>query len=60
MGGLLLTWEQLAHELDFGISGSTMKRAMRSMDYHKCVACTKGWVSKRVAKKRVEYAETAL
>jgi hypothetical protein len=56
----IFTWGQLAHELDFGVSGRTMKRAMGSMDYHKCVACTKGWVSKRVAKKRVEYAETAL
>jgi hypothetical protein len=56
----ILTREQLAHELDLGVSGRKMKRAMRSMDYHKCVACTKGWVSKRVAKKQFEYAETAL
>jgi hypothetical protein len=30
------------------------------MDYYKCVACTKGWMSKKIAVKRVEFAETYL
>jgi hypothetical protein len=56
----VLTWDQLAQELDFDVSGWTMKRALGSMDYHKCIACTKGWVSQQVAKKRVEFCETHL
>jgi len=56
----VLTWAQLAKELDFGVSGDTMKRALGSLDYHKCVACTKGWVSQRCAKQRVQFAETHL
>ncbi|KAF1835735.1 hypothetical protein BDW02DRAFT_567775 [Decorospora gaudefroyi] len=30
------------------------------MNYHKCIACTKGWVSQRCAKERVHYSETML
>jgi hypothetical protein len=56
----VLTWEQLANELDFGVSGWTLKRALGSLDYRKCVACAKGWVSKRSAKMRVQHAETYL
>ncbi|KAF1938862.1 hypothetical protein EJ02DRAFT_498537 [Clathrospora elynae] len=56
----VLTWEQLANELDFGVSGWTLKRALGSLDYHKCMACVKGWVSKRSAKMRVQHAETYL
>ncbi|KAF1831151.1 hypothetical protein BDW02DRAFT_572326 [Decorospora gaudefroyi] len=37
-----------------------MKRALGLMDYHKCIACTKGWVSYKSAKIRVQYAETML
>tara|TARA_R110002003_G_scaffold699_2_gene21083 strand:- start:3774 stop:4625 length:852 start_codon:yes stop_codon:yes gene_type:complete len=48
----VLTWEQLAHKLDFGVSGRTMKRALGSLDYRKCIACTEGWVSARNAEKR--------
>jgi hypothetical protein len=56
----VLTWQQLAIELDFGVSGSTMRRALGSLDYHKCIACTKGWVSARSAKRRREFSETLL
>jgi hypothetical protein len=56
----VLTWDQLANELDFGVSGWTLKRALGSLDYHKCMACAKGWVSKRSAKMRVQHAKTYL
>jgi hypothetical protein len=38
----VLTWEQLSTESDFGVSGWTLKRALGSMNYYKCIACTKG------------------
>jgi hypothetical protein len=37
-----------------------MKRALGSLEYHKCIACTKGWVSQKCAKQRVRHSETAL
>ena len=51
-----LTWEQLGFEVGLECSGDTIKRAMGTMNYHKCIACMKGWVSPRTATKRVEYA----
>ena len=30
------------------------------MDYHKCVACRRGWVSKNLAERRVEFARRML
>ncbi len=51
-----LTWEQLGFEVGLECSGDTIKRAMGTMNYHKCIACMKGWVSPSTATKRVEYA----
>ena len=56
----VLTWDQLAYELDLGVCGETLKDALGSTDYHKCIACTKGWVSQKVARRRKEYAEVML
>jgi hypothetical protein len=50
----LMTWSQLAKELDFDCSGHTLKDHMGSMDYHKCIACSKGWVSEKLTKRRKE------
>ncbi|KAF2818315.1 hypothetical protein CC86DRAFT_472932 [Ophiobolus disseminans] len=47
-------------EQHFGVSGRTLQRALGSLDYHKCIACTKGWVSQRCAKQRVQFSETHL
>ena len=33
---------------------------MGTMDYHKCIACQRGWVSKASAEKRVNYARLML
>ncbi|KAF1960716.1 hypothetical protein CC80DRAFT_523056 [Byssothecium circinans] len=46
--------------LNFDVAGNTLKEAIGSMDYHKCIACTKGWVSKRTAKTRHEWATNML
>ncbi|KAF1936716.1 hypothetical protein EJ02DRAFT_479250 [Clathrospora elynae] len=48
----VLTWQQLAFELGFDIHGDTLCAALGSMDYHKCIACTNGWVSEKLAKGR--------
>ena len=51
-----LTWEQLGYEVGLECCGRTIQRAMETMDYHKCVACRKGWVNESTAKRRVEWA----
>ena len=33
---------------------------MGTMNYHKCIACCKGWVNERLAERRVQYANTML
>src|SRR5437764_13452311 len=33
---------------------------MYALDYHKCIACRKGWISKSLAKKHIEYARRML
>lgn len=50
-----LTWEQLGYEVRLECSDRTIQRAMRTMNYHKCVACRKGWVSESTVKRRVEW-----
>jgi hypothetical protein len=37
-----LTWEQLGTEVGLDVSGRTIRRVLRTLDYHKCVACKKG------------------
>jgi hypothetical protein len=49
-----MTWSQLANELDFDCSGHTLKDYIGSMDYHKCIACSKGWVLEKLVKRRKE------
>jgi hypothetical protein len=56
----VLTWAQLAEELDIGACGNTIRSYLGSIDYHKCIACTKSWVSQKNAAKRVEHCETML
>lgn len=51
-----LTWEQLGTEVGLDISGATIKRAMGTLQYKKCLACRRGWVSKSTAEKRLKYA----
>lgn len=33
---------------------------MGTMNYHKCIACRKGWVNEHLAERRVQYATTML
>lgn len=58
--GRQLTWEQLGKEACVEACGRTIKKTMESLDYHKCIACTKGWLSNKSAKKRVKFADAGL
>lgn len=55
-----LTWDQLAYEIGLECSGKTVRRVMQTMEYHKCIACKKGWVNEKTRKKRLEWASNML
>ena len=50
-----LTWKQLGYEIRLDCCGRTIKNVMGTMDYHKCIACKKGWVNASTTKRRVEW-----
>ena len=50
----------LANEAGIKASAWTVKRAMGTLHYWKCIACEKGWVSPFNAKRRVKDTEKAL
>ena len=52
-----LTWEQLGYKADLDVCRATIRRRIGTIDYHKCLACRKGWVNESTKKKRLEYAE---
>jgi hypothetical protein len=54
------TWEQLGTEVGLDVCGRTIKRALETLQYRKCIACKKGWVNRRTAEKRVEHARRML
>jgi transposase len=58
--GRSMSWETLAYEAGLDVSARTLRRAMGTLDYHKCIACRRGWVSQAAAKRRVEYATVML
>ena len=58
--GRSLTWQQLGTEAGIEASGRTIRRAMETMDYHKCTACQRGWVSPSAAANRVVFAKKML
>ncbi|KAF1987341.1 hypothetical protein K402DRAFT_412293 [Aulographum hederae CBS 113979] len=56
-----MSWETVGYEAGLGnVSARTIQRAMGRSDYHKCVACRRGWVSEDLAKRRVEFAKIML
>ena len=54
--GRSMTWDTLGYEAELDVSTRTIRRAMGTLDYHKCIACRKGWVNQSTAKRRLEYA----
>ena len=55
-----LTWEQLGYEIGLDCSVDTIRRAMGSMEYHKCIACRRSWVNKKTAATRVTWTTDML
>ncbi|KAM0721556.1 hypothetical protein Q7P37_002481 [Cladosporium fusiforme] len=56
-----MTWDQLAREaLNREVKGSTLRTHMHVMDYHRCIACTRRWVSKDLAQRRYDFAVRSL
>jgi hypothetical protein len=54
--GRSMTWETLAYEADLDVSVDTIRRAMGTLDYHKCIACRKTWISDDLRKRRKKWA----
>ena len=58
--GRSLTWMQLGFEAQVEASEATIRRAMGTLQYHKCLACRRGWQSPSSKKNRVQFAESML
>ncbi len=58
--GKSLTWNMLAYEANISVSKSTIQREMHQLDWWRCIACRRGWISPTQAKRRVDWAENAL
>ena len=58
--GRALTWQQLGLEADINASWRTIQKAMRSLDYYKCIACQRGWQSPASMENRCEFARIML
>ncbi len=53
-----MTWEQLGYEVGLECTGQTMKNAMGSLNYRKCIACKKGQINEKTARDRKTWAQT--
>ena len=51
--GRSLTWIQLGFEAQVEASEAIIRRAMGTLDYHKCVACQRVWQSPASKKNQV-------
>lgn len=56
----VMSWQEIVEDLDLNCNGQTLRDHMGSMDYHKCIACCKGWISGKLAPKRKAWAEVML
>ena len=58
--GRSLTWMQLGFEAQVEALEATIRRAMGTLQYHKCFVCQRGWQSLSNKKNRVQFAESML
>ena len=58
--GRALSGQQLEFEVGLDVFEATIRRTMGTMDYHKCLACQRGWQSPKRAANRVKYAKVML
>ncbi len=54
------TWEQLGYEVGLEYIGRTIRKAMGTIEYHKCIAGRRGWVNGKTRKDQLEYATVML
>lgn len=47
--GRALKWKQRGFEVGLDVFEATIRRTMGTMDYHKCLACQRGWQSPKRA-----------
>jgi hypothetical protein len=56
-----LTWLSLAAEAGiYGVSDRTIRRHMHTLEYKKCLACVKSWISPRICEIRVTWVKEML
>jgi hypothetical protein len=53
-----LIWKQLVISLDFNVSDETIRRTLRKLDYRRCIACERSFISEKQAKKRLKWAQS--
>ena len=60
--GRTLSWESIpsAAGLDLEVSARTVRRALRELNFRRCIACEKQYRSKQSKAKRVEYSRVML
>ena len=59
--GKRYTWDALAQEIGADVMGRTMKRTLTAaLNYHKCLACVKGWLAMASEERREEFATVML
>lgn len=59
--GRSMTWLALGRQAGLeDVSERTIRRTLGRMDYHKCVACLKTWISSSLAQQRVDFADYML
>ena len=58
--GRVLSWKALGIEAGLDVSAETIRRAMGSMAYRRCIACQKSFVTFNIAVRRVEWCRTML
>ncbi len=55
-----LKWQQLGFELGLDVSEATIWRTLSKIDYHRCLACQRGWQSPKSAANWVKCANVIL
>jgi hypothetical protein len=58
--GRAMTWETLGYEARLNVSVNTIRRAMGTLDYHKCIAYRKAWINDKLSHLRKEWAALML
>ena len=56
--GRKLTWERVRTQLGITASARTIRRALRSHGYRRCIACPRPFISRIQAKKRVAFCHS--